>query len=387
VDPHQDRILSAPVAAAPPDTKPPVSESRAEPIIRLEGVSKSFDSVRVVQEVDLAVERGEFFSLLGASGCGKTTLLRLLAGFETPDSGRIAIAGADMAGVPPYRRPVNMMFQSYALFPHMTVADNVAFGLKQERLPREEIRRRTREMLELVQMTGYERRKPDELSGGQRQRVALARAIVRQPELLLLDEPLAALDRKLREETRLELVAIQARVGITFVMVTHDQEEAMTMSTRIAVMKEGRIEQIGSPRAIYEYPGSRFVADFIGSANIFEGVIADAAGRLAVAALGLALDTGQGSGLAPGTAAALMIRPEKLSVTRERPPQAGNLLEGVVRDIAYLGNLSIYRVDVGATQPVQAALANLSHGSAAGIGSGDRVFLSWHPADAVLLTR
>ena len=383
MDAHQDGILSASFAAAPS----PVTESRAAPIIRLDGVSKSFDSVRVVQEVDLAVERGEFFSLLGASGCGKTTLLRLLAGFETPDSGRIAIDGADMAGVPPYRRPVNMMFQSYALFPHMTVADNVAFGLKQDRLPRDEIHRRTREMLELVQMTGYERRKPDELSGGQRQRVALARAIVRQPKLLLLDEPLAALDRKLREETRLELVAIQARVGITFVMVTHDQEEAMTMSTRIAVMKEGRIEQIGSPREIYEYPASRFVADFIGSANIFEGVIADSSGRLAVAALGLALETGQGSDLAPGAGAALMIRPEKLSVTRERPPQAGNLLEGVVRDIAYLGNLSIYRVDVGAAQPVQAALANLSHGSAAGIGPGDRVFLAWHPADAVLLTR
>jgi len=295
-----------------------------------------------------------------------------------------------MAGVPPYRRPVNMMFQSYALFPHMSVLDNVAFGLKQDRLPREEIARRTRESLDLVQMAGYERRKPDELSGGQRQRVALARAIVRQPKLLLLDEPLAALDRKLREETRLELVAIQARVGITFVMVTHDQEEAMTMSTRIAVMQDGRIEQVGSPREIYEYPTNRFVADFIGTANIFEGVLAaDGSGqlRLAVGELGLAFDTGQSGSLPAGAAAALMIRPEKLMLARERPAESGNLLQGVVRDIAYLGNLSVYHVDIGAAKPMQVALANLRHGSAAGIGIGDRVFLGWHPGDAVLLTQ
>jgi putrescine transport system ATP-binding protein len=362
----------------------------AEPIIRLAGVSKSFDAVPVVQDIDLAIERGEFFSLLGASGCGKTTLLRLLAGFERPDSGSIAIDGIDMGGVPPYRRPVNMMFQSYALFPHMSVADNVAFGLKQDRLPREEISRRTRDIIELVQMTGYERRKPDELSGGQRQRVALARAIVRQPKLLLLDEPLAALDRKLREETRLELVSIQARIGITFVMVTHDQEEAMTMSGRIAVMKEGRIEQIGSPREIYEYPANRFVADFIGTANMFEGVLAaDASGRLrlAVAGLGMALDLGDSGDLTAGAAAALMIRPEKLLLTREHPHEASNLLQGVVRDIAYLGNLSVYHVDIGGAKPMQAAVANLRHGSAAGIAAGDAVFLAWHPADAVLLAR
>jgi putrescine transport system ATP-binding protein len=376
--------LSAPLAPVAGEAASQPDRAGAEPIIRLDGVSKSFDGVTVVRDVDLAVSRGEFFSLLGASGCGKTTLLRMLAGFATPDRGRIVIDGADMSDVPPYRRPVNMMFQSYALFPHMTVADNVAFGLRQDKRPRAEIADRTQAALELVQMTAFARRKPDELSGGQRQRVALARAVVRQPKVLLLDEPLAALDRKLREETRLELVNIQERVGITFVMVTHDQEEAMTMSSRIAVMKEGRIEQIGAPREIYEFPRSRFVADFIGTANLFDGTMV--AGALAVPELGRTLDCG-GTDLPAGSHAAVMVRPEKMTISRERPGNSGNVLPGTVRDIAYLGNLSIYHVDIGAAKPVQVALANLRHGSDAPITWNDAVFVSWHPANAVLLTQ
>src|SRR3954470_12927993 len=253
-------------------------------LLEIISASKSFGAAAAVDNVSLAVEAGEFFALLGPSGCGKTTLLRIIAGFETPDSGRIVIDGADMTRVPPYRRPVNMMFQSYALFPHLDVARNVAFGLKQEGMERRRRERRIAEMLTLVQMTDYARRRPHELSGGQRQRVALARALAKMPKLLLLDEPLAALDRKLREETRLELTGIQQRIGTTFLVVTHDQDEALGMASRIAVMNRGRLVQIGTPTEIYERPGSRFVADFVGAVNLFEGEIVAGFNTLALVA-------------------------------------------------------------------------------------------------------
>src|SRR3984893_14309205 len=240
-------------------------------LLEIAGVSKHFGTITAVDDLSLSVERGAFYALLGPSGCGKTTLLRIIAGFETSDSGRIVIDGVDVTGLPPYARPVNMMFQSYALFPHLDVAGNIAFGLRQERMDRRRIAARVTEMLALVQMASYERRRPHELSGGQRQRVALARALAKMPKLLLLDEPLAALDRKLRAETRLELVGIQERVGTTFLVVTHDQEEALGMASRIAVMNRGRVVQIGTPAEIYEHPGSRFVADFVGEVNLFEG--------------------------------------------------------------------------------------------------------------------
>jgi putrescine transport system ATP-binding protein len=256
-------------------TLEPWQDPDARPFVRIEGITKTFGATYAVDDVSLSIYQGEFYSLLGASGCGKTTLLRMLAGLDRPTAGRILIDGVDMTEVPPYERPVNMMFQSYALFPHMTVETNVAFGLRQEHLPRTEIRKRVTEMLDLVRMAPYARRKPHQLSGGQRQRVALARALVKHPKLLLLDEPLGALDKKLREHTQFELVNIQERVGVTFVMVTHDQEEAMTMSTRIAVMDAGRILQVATPATVYEFPADRFVAEFIGSVNMFEGKVAE----------------------------------------------------------------------------------------------------------------
>jgi putrescine transport system ATP-binding protein len=363
-----------------------VNSAAGGPHLRIERLTKRFaaDAAPAVDRVSLDVAAGDFFALLGPSGCGKTTLLRLLAGFERPDEGRILIAGEDMGAVPPYRRPVNMMFQSYALFPHMSVAENVAFGLKQERRPRHEIAARVQAMLELVQMSRLAARRPGQLSGGERQRVALARALVKEPKLLLLDEPLTALDRKLREETRSELVRIQARVGITFLMVTHDQEEAMSMANRVAVMHDGRIAQIGRPRDVYETPATRFVADFLGAVNLIRGKVAGRDGRLVridseAGMIAVATD----DPWEPGREVAVAVRPEKIALLREAPKSDGAVLRGTIEQVAYRGEASTYRVALGRSLALRVTVPNSAR-AGANDAPGDEVVLAW-PADAALL--
>ena len=350
-------------------------------LLEIVEISKGFAATAAVDRVSLAVEHGEFFALLGPSGCGKTTLLRLIAGFETPDNGRILIDGVEINAVPPYARPVNMMFQSYALFPHLDVAGNVAFGLKQEGMERHRRAARVAEMLALVQMSEYASRRPHELSGGQKQRVALARALARMPKLLLLDEPLAALDRKLREETRLELKGIQERLGTTFLVVTHDQEEALGMASRVAVMNRGTLVQTGTPADIYERPNSRFVADFVGAVNLFEGeaVVADGARCLAVAGVDERLPLPAASAPAP---VALAVRPEKLLLSRQRP--AGFALAASVQSLDYQGGHSTVHLQTPAGRKLRAQLANAA---AQGLARGDAVWVSWPPDDAVALVR
>lgn len=363
-------------------------DPNAAPLVEIRNVTKTFDGHYAVDDLSLSIYPGELFSLLGASGCGKTTLLRMLAGFERPDSGRLLIGGQDVTELPPYRRPVNMMFQSYALFPHLSVADNIAFGLRQEGIARAEIRRRVDEMLELVKLDSYGKRKPDQLSGGQRQRVALARSLIKQPQLLLLDEPLGALDRKLREHTQFELVNIQERLGITFVMVTHDQEEAMTMSTRMAVMNEGRIRQIGTPSEVYEFPASRFVAGFIGALNQFEGRVLDQDGdvsRVHSDAAGGELQVTTRQSVAPGTPLVVAVRPEKVRIVLEAPASGDNRLVGKVEEIAYQGDVSIYHVRVAGGALVEAQLTNRARHAQATITWGDRVWISWNADDALAL--
>jgi putrescine transport system ATP-binding protein len=355
--------------------------------LRIEGVVKRFraGAAAVVDGVSLEIAAGEFFALLGPSGCGKTTLLRMLAGFERPDQGRILIDGEDMAEVPPYRRPVNMMFQSYALFPHMTVAENVGFGLRQDRLPEAERAARVAAMLDLVKLGALAERKPQQLSGGERQRVALARALAQEPKLVLLDEPLAALDRKLREETRFELVRIQQRIGITFLMVTHDQEEAMSMASRIAVMAAGKIVQLGTPQQIYETPASRFVADFIGGVNLLPGeVIGSEGGRLLVASAeaGGTILVEHGP-LAAGTTVTLAVRPEKIVL--DAPPSVANRLEGVIRGSAYRGEASTLEVELATGRVLRVSVANNARRREPH-GLGDHVTLGWDPAAVVVLT-
>ncbi|WP_428684002.1 ABC transporter ATP-binding protein [Reyranella sp.] len=318
------------------------------PIVRIEGLTRRFGPIVAVDRVDLEIARGELFALLGGSGCGKTTLLRMLAGFETPDEGRLFIDGQDMTDVPPYRRPVNMMFQSYALFPHMDVAANVGYGLRRDGVKAPEIAARVAEILTLVHLQDHAKRKPSQLSGGQRQRVALARALVKRPKLLLLDEPLAALDRKLREGTRFEMVRLQEQLGLTFVMVTHDQEEAMSMATRLAVMNAGRIAQIGTPHEVYEHPASRFVADFIGIANI--------------------LDSPCGGWIA--------LRPEKITLSADRPalPQT---VAGRIVDIAYEGDRSLYRVETDGHGMMTVSTTNTSRSAGEAFARGQPVWLGW----------
>jgi putrescine transport system ATP-binding protein len=371
----------------------PWRDPTARPYVQIEHVTKAFGDFKAVDDVSLNIYQGEIFCLLGASGCGKTTLLRMLGGFETPSTGRILIDGEDMTGVPPYERPVNMMFQSYALFPHMSVEENVAFGLKQDRVPKAEIAERVATMLELVKLGGFSKRKPHQLSGGQRQRVALARSLVKRPKVLLLDEPLGALDKKLREHTQFELIGLQDKLGVTFLVVTHDQEEAMTLASRIGVMDHGEIVQAGTPTEIYEFPSSRFVADFVGTVNIFEGkLIEDEPEHVRIASeeLGGTIYVSHGISAAPEATVWAAVRPEKIFMSTTSPERTGevsdNVTRGAVQDIAYLGDLSIYLVKLETGKVVRVTQPNTSRHAEA-ITWEQQVYLSWDASSPVVVTR
>lgn len=367
----------------------PWQDPKASPYIVLKNLNKDYHGIPAVQDCSLDIYEGEFYSLLGASGCGKSTLLRMLAGFEKPTSGKLFIGGKDMTHVPPYNRPVSMMFQSYALFPHMTVEQNIAFGLKQEKISPLEIKERVGEVLDLVQMSRFSKRRPNSLSGGQKQRVALARSLVKKPKLLLLDEPMAALDQKLREETQFELVNIQEQIGITFIMVTHDQEEAMTMSSRLAIMEEGWIQQIGTPHEIYEFPNSSYVADFIGSINLFEGIIVEnkkEAITINCPVLSHNLSIPSISTVPVGGAVTVAIRPEKIEIGIKKPTSHHNWEEGIVDDIGYYGDMSIYHVMLKSGKIVMATLPNLDRSSIHQLTWEQPVYLSWKPENNMILT-
>jgi putrescine transport system ATP-binding protein len=368
----------------------PWTDPTARPLVRFDGVSKRFSEVAALDRLSLDIFKGEFFALLGPSGCGKTTLLRLLAGFEVPDEGRILLDGEDIVPVPPHRRPVNMMFQSYALFPHLTVEGNVAFGLEQEGLPRPEIKERVGQMLTLVQLESLSKRKPHQLSGGQRQRVALARSLVKRPRVLLLDEPLAALDKKLRGQTQFELMNLQARLGLTFIIVTHDQEEAMTVADRIGVMDRGRLVQVGTAPEVYERPSSRWVADFIGDVNLIEGRVSESGADTIVITSAAAgrLRVSSGSQAKPGDTVYVALRPEKVRITHEQPPSTSeNCVAGQVSNIGYLGDLSIYNVALDNGFVIKAAIANMTRLVEQPITWDDRVWLTWAADAAVVLTQ
>jgi putrescine transport system ATP-binding protein len=375
----------------------PLAKPGAAPFLQIKHIAKQFDEVFAVDDVSLDIQQGEIFALLGSSGSGKSTLLRMLAGFEAPTTGQIVLAGQDIVALAPYQRPINMMFQSYALFPHLNVWDNVAFGLRRDHLPKAEIEERVWQMLDLVQLRGYAKRKPHQLSGGQQQRVALARSLAKRPKLLLLDEPLGALDAKLRERTQLELVGIIERVGVTCVLVTHDQEEAMVMATRIGVMSEGKILQIGKPSEIYETPNCRFVADFIGSVNLFKGTVeVDEADHVVVSTPECRHYVSHGITGTSGMTVHVAVRPEKITIQkeppldaeRESPQEIGcNVAQGVIKDLAYLGNLTTYHVQIdGGSTIVKVTHTNAARHEAARLTWDDHVYVWWCGSDVVLLT-
>ena len=372
------------------DTRP-WRDPAAKPFVRIRNVTKRFGDVSAVSDVSLDIYRSELFCLLGGSGSGKSTLLRMLAGFEQPTSGSIEIDGQDMTDTPPYQRPVNMMFQSYALFPHMSVEQNIAYGLKRDHLPKAEIQDRVAELLALVKLQDYGKRRPHQLSGGQRQRVALARSLAKRPKLLLLDEPLGALDKKLREETQFELVKIQESLGVTFIVVTHDQEEAMTLATRIGVMNQGEIAMIGEPTDIYEFPNSRFVANFIGSANMVEGIVTEDEPdhvRIRSAELGCDIYVGHGVDCAPDQLLWWAVRPEKMQLHRERPenPYDANVTRGVVEEIAYLGDISLYQVLLESGKRIRVSQTNSVRGKPDAITWEEQVYVSWDDNAGSVLT-
>ncbi|WP_316190561.1 ABC transporter ATP-binding protein [Bradyrhizobium sp. SZCCHNS2096] len=386
-------IANTEIAAEP--AKPLPLPDPIMPLLRMEGVVKAFGGFRAVDGVSLEIHAGEFFALLGPSGCGKTTLLRMLAGFETPDEGRILLGGEDIAQALPHQRPVNMMFQNYALFPHLSVYDNIAFGLRRAGMARREIASRVAEMVALVRLEGLEKRKPDQLSGGQKQRVALARSLARRPQVLLLDEPMAALDKKLRESTQVELMELQRRLGMTFIIVTHDQDEAMTVANRIGVMDAGRLEQVATPRRLYEEPASRWIAEFVGDVNLFEGevkghephrltIATHNAGELVAAAPLMPLTE---------TAVAVAIRPEKVRLARRGPAtdaltaHAINRMEGVITEANYLGGTTVYKVKLDSGAVLRAAAANTARLDVDGYGVSHRVVAWFTPDDCVVLER
>lgn len=387
--PRQIERYDVSVANAVSDT-PWLDQDNQKPFVQIKGVTKKYGAVTAVDNVDLDIYAGELFCLLGGSGCGKSTLLRMLAGFESLNGGAIIIDGVDMSGVPAYERPTNMMFQSYALFPHMSVEKNIAFGLQQDRVPKNDINDRVHDILKLVELEDFKKRKPQQLSGGQRQRVALARALVKQPKLLLLDEPLAALDKKLRKHTQFELANIQEKVGVTFIVVTHDQEEAMTLSSRMAVMDAGRFQQIGTPTEIYEFPKTRFVADFIGSANIVEGRVIDTGADHVT----VKTDVGEvfvdhGQDITVGSRIWVAIRPEKIRITKTDEVADGqNIVSGEVEEIGYLGDTSLYKVALPGGLMFDVSAPNLSRpmSGAARITWEDKVTIDWDASSAMLLT-
>jgi putrescine transport system ATP-binding protein len=365
------------------------------PLLRIDGVTKRFGGFTAVDKLSLDIRAGEFFALLGPSGCGKTTLLRMLAGFETPDAGRILLGGKDIAQVLPHQRPLNMMFQNYALFPHLSVRDNIAFGLKRANMPRPQINARVAEMVALVKLEGLEKRKPDQLSGGQKQRVALARSLARRPQVLLLDEPLAALDKKLRESTQRELTELQRRLGMTFIIVTHDQEEAMTVASRIGVMDCGRLEQVATPRQLYEAPGSRWIAEFVGDINMLEGQIESSEDhRLTISTR----DAGTIVAAEPRqpltkTSICVAVRPEKVKLSRRGPVSDGpgaipiNRLEGVVTEVNYLGGVTTYKVKLDTGAVLRASMANTVRLDMDAYHASQRVTAWFAPDDCVVLER